>query len=332
MRIDRVRVKNFRNLADVDLHLQPGAVIVGENRAGKTNLLEAIRLVLDPALSSLDRYLDRGDFWDGLSDGSDDWDPMAAGEVIEISVDIVEFDDDAVALAALGEVLVADWPMRARLTYRFAPQDTGTDDVAGSVKYRWVIFGGGDENRTVPNDLRGYLALVFLHALRNVEADLNNWRRSPLRTLLEAAANAVDENDLGVVRTAMDAANEQINSLEEIKKVGTNISDRILEIVGDTQALMTELAVAPDDPLRLIRKYPRHWVGGVAQGADALPRQCFANAASRGADAGFTDHRIVWVLSTTKWSARGSQGRCAEADPRARSDKEGPRRRLPAPD
>ena len=39
MRITRITVRNFRNLADVDIRLQPGAVIVGENRAGKTNLI-----------------------------------------------------------------------------------------------------------------------------------------------------------------------------------------------------------------------------------------------------------------------------------------------------
>jgi predicted ATPase len=48
MRIDRVRGKNFKYLANVALRLPPGAVIVGENCGGKRNLLCAWRLVLDP--------------------------------------------------------------------------------------------------------------------------------------------------------------------------------------------------------------------------------------------------------------------------------------------
>ncbi len=35
MRLDRLTVRNFRNIAGLDLRLLPGSVIVGENRAGK---------------------------------------------------------------------------------------------------------------------------------------------------------------------------------------------------------------------------------------------------------------------------------------------------------
>lgn len=69
MRIDRIAVRNFRNLADLDLALEPGTVIVGENRAGKSNLVRVLRLILDPSLSYADHQLRREDFWDGLSDG-----------------------------------------------------------------------------------------------------------------------------------------------------------------------------------------------------------------------------------------------------------------------
>ena len=99
MRIERLHVQNFRNLADIDIRLDPGSVIVGENRSGKSNLIHALRLVLDTSLSIADRQLDRDDFWDGLSDGSEDWDPLAAGHVIEVSIDIVGFADNARALS-----------------------------------------------------------------------------------------------------------------------------------------------------------------------------------------------------------------------------------------
>jgi len=35
--------------------------------------------------------------------------------------------------------------------------------------------------------------LTFLHALRDVESDIRSWCRSPLRTLLEAAAAAATQ-------------------------------------------------------------------------------------------------------------------------------------------
>ena len=70
MIIDHLQVRNFRNLAN-DLRLLPGTVLVGENRTGKSNLIHALRLVLDPTLSGVDRQLSRDDFWDGLSDGAE---------------------------------------------------------------------------------------------------------------------------------------------------------------------------------------------------------------------------------------------------------------------
>lgn len=252
MRIDRLLIRNFRNLAHIDLRLLPGTVVVGENRAGKSNLIHALRLILDPTLSFVDRQLSKEDFWDGLSDGTDSWDPMTEGHMIEASIDIVDFEHDRKLVTALGNALLEEKPMRARLTYRFAPVDTG-EDAAEAHKYRGAVYGGENLEKTIPTELRSYLHLVFLHALRDVESDIRNWRRSPLRALLEAAATAVAEEDLSNVREAMREANEQLNDLEEVKDLGHSIGDRLVEMVGPNQAIDTELAVAPDDPLRLIR-------------------------------------------------------------------------------
>lgn len=55
MQLSRVRVRNFRNFEDLTIDPFPSpAVIVGENGVGKSNLLAALRLVLDPDL--LDRH------------------------------------------------------------------------------------------------------------------------------------------------------------------------------------------------------------------------------------------------------------------------------------
>ncbi len=37
MRLDKVTVKNFRNLAEIGVPLQRGTVLVGENRVGKSS-------------------------------------------------------------------------------------------------------------------------------------------------------------------------------------------------------------------------------------------------------------------------------------------------------
>ena len=43
MRIDRIRITDFRNIASLELALCPGAnVIYGDNGQGKTNFIEAV--------------------------------------------------------------------------------------------------------------------------------------------------------------------------------------------------------------------------------------------------------------------------------------------------
>jgi putative ATP-dependent endonuclease of the OLD family len=254
MQLDRLRVRNFRNLADLDVPLSPGTVVVGENRAGKSNLVHALRLVLDASLPNSDRQLRAEDFWDGLSDGSAGWDPMAEGAVIDVTVEMSAFDDDPVLLAVLGDALISEDPVRARLTFRFAPRPTPSGEDPGSAGYEWRIFGGEDEDLHIAGDLRGYLHFVYLHALRDVAGDIVSWRRSPLRGLLEAAAADASPEELQAVAAAISAANAEITQLVPIEQLGRRITERTREMVGGNQALEAELGVAALDPIRLLRE------------------------------------------------------------------------------
>ena len=50
MHINHIRVTNLRNFRYLDVALGPKLVVVGENNVGKSNLLFALRLILDPTL------------------------------------------------------------------------------------------------------------------------------------------------------------------------------------------------------------------------------------------------------------------------------------------
>ena len=67
MRLSRIKIKNFRNFKRLRVDLGQHAVILGENKVGKTNLLFALRLILDPSLPDSARKLRLDDFWDGLA-------------------------------------------------------------------------------------------------------------------------------------------------------------------------------------------------------------------------------------------------------------------------
>lgn len=105
MHIKRIAISNFRNLHDIDIDdLPPSIVVVGENGSGKSNLLHALRLVLDPSLPETSRQLTAEDFWDGLAQPFN-------GEEISVTVDLVGFDDDPEAKAVLGEFTIERNPI-----------------------------------------------------------------------------------------------------------------------------------------------------------------------------------------------------------------------------
>ena len=105
MRLSRIQINNFRNFKALDIRLGEHAVVLGENRVGKTNLLFALRLILDPSLPDSVRRLRLGDFWDGLPR------PLTKDDVIEIAVEFRGFERSENLLAVLADHLVKPDPM-----------------------------------------------------------------------------------------------------------------------------------------------------------------------------------------------------------------------------
>jgi len=151
-------------------------------------------------------------------------------------------------------------PLTARLTYRWEPDPLVEDDIV----YRARLYGGADDQIISSGDVRDRLITVFMHALRDVESDVKSWRRSPLRALLEGAAQDTASADLDKVRTAMKAANDAVNSLGPLVTLSGNISTSTSAAVGANQGLEATLAAAPPDPRRLIRAM-QLFVDGTAQ-------------------------------------------------------------------
>ena len=115
MHLSRIRIQNFRNFSDLDIALAGNVVVVGENRVGKTNLVHALRLILDPTLPDSARQLRMSDFWDELEN-------PVADERIVASVEITEFEDDNDVLAVLTDYRLDDDAQTVRLTYEFRPR------------------------------------------------------------------------------------------------------------------------------------------------------------------------------------------------------------------
>jgi putative ATP-dependent endonuclease of OLD family len=264
MRLTRLTIKNFRNLDGVDIPLTGGPVIVGENRVGKSNLVHAIRLVLDSSLSNAARWLRSEDFSEHL--GSD---PIADGAEISVSVEFEDFGDDPGLMAALRHAIVSGDPLRARVTYRFGPGELEEmeegEEAFSPDAYQWSIYGREDENpHRIPAELRRRLHHEYLGALRDVEGDLRSWWRSPLRDLLEQAAHDADPEQLQRVRHALEEANVAISELGSVKDLADRVGKETARLVGELHALDPTLQVGASEPERAVRDL-RLMLDGAAQ-------------------------------------------------------------------
>jgi putative ATP-dependent endonuclease of the OLD family len=252
MRLSRLCIQNFRNFQRVDCRLGRHAVILGENGAGKSNLLYALRLLLDPALPDANRYLDEDDFWDGGS--------AFAGTEILVRVDLTEYDDEPSVLACVADYEVeppAGWPHSvARLTYRYAPRDTleaAKRPAATRDEYDFAIYGGDDPSSVVSHELRRYLGFRVLNALRDAEGDLRAWKRSPLRPLLEDVRNKLDRAALQKVAKEVDKATDAITSEAPLTQLKAEIGARLHQMLGRQHELVPSFGFNSTDPRQLVQ-------------------------------------------------------------------------------
>ncbi len=246
--ISRVQINNFRNFKELDTNLCKKAVIVGENQAGKTNFIHALRLILDPDLPDSARMLKQEDFWDGLQA------PTESGIEISISIDLQGFEENKVLLAILSDYLIdiKDIPT-ARITYKYAPTPNlrENSDAQPSENYDFIVYGGDNPANVFGYQQRKWIPLQVLPALRNAETDLESWRRSPLRPLIDRLK--IESQDLKSAADKIDDATSEILSLEGLRSLNQDIEHRLVEMVGEFHSVSPTLGVASTDALRLLR-------------------------------------------------------------------------------
>jgi putative ATP-dependent endonuclease of OLD family len=263
MRLSRIQIRNFRNFAHLDVVLGKHTVVVGENKIGKSNLVYALRLLLDPALPDSARYLRLEDFWDGLPR------PLTRNDTIEISVDFTDFEDKEELVALLAEYLIEVEPMTSRLTYRYQPLGNLQAEPSAESDYEFVIYGGDRPDALVPLWTRRRIPLVVFEALRDAEGDLERWRRSPLRPLLEAAAGKIGADELQRIVSEVQKATATLSGQAEIKALANLISSRLDSMVGQSNSMDLTLGLSPTRGDRLIRALRLFIDGGARDIADA---------------------------------------------------------------
>lgn len=252
MHISRIAIANFRNFACFDVSVGKSIVLIGENNSGKSNLLYALRLLLDPNLPDSVRKLDEDDFWEGLER------PFAANK-IEITVEFTNFEDNDPALSVLSDAIIREEPkLTAQLTYSFRPKDTLEIHQLPPIQlkrehYEVIYYGKGDDTSRLSPEFRSWIPLELLPALRDTKSDLNSWKKSPLRPLIESVEDKIDSELLIHLARQIDDVTKALLEEPNIENLQSAIINRLIEMLEQEEDIDPRLGFVPTDETRLLR-------------------------------------------------------------------------------
>jgi len=225
MAIQRLRIQNYRSIANLDLSLQPLNALIGPNNSGKSNILRALNLVLGETWPS--RPLPTKDFFE-----HDARNPMT----IEVYFDRPLACDGAVH----GFSLCYDAGQ--------APEYVAVDAVGTPCLWR----PGGSQKR-VSAEMRSEVALLHLDLERTADRQL----RTTQWTLYGKLLNRIDSQLPAANRTAFrttvtNAVNSELRAtLDDAQRV---IDDFVRRQTGLDVTLEFE-ALDPIEVLKGVRPY-----------------------------------------------------------------------------
>jgi len=220
-------------------------VVIGENGVGKSNLLYALRLVLDAGFSDAARQLKLSDIWDGCD--------LKASPEVRIDLDLFDIDSDPNITAVLTDYRPASDPSIARLSYIFRKKADVAHAPASDADYEFLVFGGDTETRVIDGTVRRRICVEVLGALRDAESELNSWRQSPLRPLLEDAIANVAQSDLDAVAAEVGVATNRLTALPPVKNLEDTLRADFIALSGSIHDIKAKLGFAPADSRRLFR-------------------------------------------------------------------------------
>jgi len=248
MYLAEMHIRNYRCFTDQTVQFRQGVnVLLGENNAGKTTVINALRLVLDQKARRRPTYFD-------FHHPSTDWTTPPA---ITIAITFRSSETDTVE----DKALVATWltklvpPWEAQITYTFMLEsDQETDAKEALAKVTVGDFAA--YRRVVESYLEKYVQKSYGGAIHNqMEAERDSLDRITLHTL-DAHRDAAKELFTGTdpllkrllkqIRDDGKTAAQIADSTKELRdltqKLGKHISGRIsldplLQLVNDTGAL-----------------------------------------------------------------------------------------------
>ncbi len=211
-----IRARGFRNLEGRFPLSDPLAVVLGPNNAGKSNLVDACRVLFTPEVSPRSRH------WLELEDFTHDGTGRRLNDELELEAELRGLDaaEQGRLVTCLSPSL---GPGTARLRLR------ARINAARKIDTEW--FGGDSEHAEIERWAREAVTFTFLPALRDAAADLRPGRDNRLAHLLNALAPG-QHADRAAIEAIVLQANNDLAQVEAISTAQSRIHTKFTAMTG----------------------------------------------------------------------------------------------------
>jgi putative ATP-dependent endonuclease of OLD family len=232
MRLRQLTIKNFRKIEAATIDFPKGlCVVVGENNAGKTAILDALRLMLFS-----------GRELDALRLNEEDFRLNSSYAPIEIACRFCDLDEKDEVHFMECLVNVGEEKFEVQLNAR---AEFNTTTRRANVK----MWGGETEGGVLPSNLYDRIAAIYLQPLRDPESGLRPGRNSQVARLLQSLTEKDRHAEFEGIATI---ANEQIRALEPVVKAKADVDKQMALIAGKELAQVTDLVFSDPTFHRII--------------------------------------------------------------------------------
>lgn len=216
MYVSALRATGYRNLEGTVELCSPLAVLVGENNAGKSNVIDALRTVLEPEAGPRSRRWLRAE--DFTHDGHGN---LTADELeLEVRLDGLSAGEQARMVTCLAPRM-GPGVAKIRLKATLGP--------TGRVRTQW--FGGDSQQPDIEHHARDAVRFVYLHPLRDAAADLRPGRDNKLIPLIGSLAPP-DHPDHQAIIDAASLANGALDGIKTIIDARHHVTSRLNAMTG----------------------------------------------------------------------------------------------------
>jgi putative ATP-dependent endonuclease of OLD family len=229
MKITLLRIKNFRSLADVTIHIDNTTVFLGENNVGKTSVVDALRVALSRLADRRTANVSEYDFYMPNKDADPKKSPGITIEMLLGESKTGEWPDGLIQ--ALAEIIQTDpYTDLDCVNIRFTCKYDENTKIFES-QWEFLSLNGeplGGRSGALLNTFLRYVPLFSLKALRDLSDEYSSrsqfWRR-----LLKSIEIPDDQ------RQAIAESLEQLNAdlLKADAKMG-----RVTETLGQMQRVI----------------------------------------------------------------------------------------------